>query len=173
LIGAVALAKSSRIVDVGGGASLLVDRLVARGFTGVTVVDVSEAALGVARQRLGPRAATVAWVVSDARRLELAEPVDLWHDRAVFHFMTGAEDRKAYLDGLRRTVRPGGHVVLATFAPQGPDKCSGLPVSRYDASGLVAALGTGFCLLKSLVHRHQTPSGGSQPFTYALFRRET
>lgn len=158
---------------MGGGASSLVDHLVARGFTGVTVVDVSEAALAVARGRLGADAAKVKWIVSDVRQLELGQPVDLWHDRAVFHFMTSPEDRQGYLDGLQRSVRVGGHVLLATFAPDGPEKCSGLPVCRYDALGLVAALGPGFSLLKSLVHRHQTPSGGSQPFTYALFRRET
>jgi ubiquinone/menaquinone biosynthesis C-methylase UbiE len=157
---------------VGGGASSLVDHLVARGFTGVTVVDVSEAALAVARRRLGADAAKVAWIVSDVRQVELGEQVDVWHDRAVFHFMTDPEDRQSYLGGLRRAVRAGGHVLLATFAPDGPEKCSGLPVCRYDALGLAEALGPDFVLLRSLDHRHLTPRGDAQPFTYALFRRE-
>jgi len=171
LIGAVAPPKNALIIDVGGGASTLVDRLLAEGFTRVMVVDISDAALQVARARLGPAAEHVAWLIADARQLSLPEQVDLWHDRAVFHFLTAAADQDAYVSSLRRAVSVGGHVILATFGPGGPEKCSGLPVKRYDAQALSARMGPGFALLRAVEKRHVTPSGAAQEFTYGLFRR--
>ena len=171
MIGAVALPKDGHIVDVGGGASTLVDRLVAQGFTAITVVDISPAALQAARARLGQDADGVSWLVGDARQLSLPEPADLWHDRAVFHFLTTEVDQDAYVSSLRRALRVGGHAIIATFGPGGPDRCSGLPVQRYDAESLSARLGAGFTRLRVLQRRHVTPAGATQEFTYGLFRR--
>jgi SAM-dependent methyltransferase len=171
LIDAVAPAKDSRIVDIGGGASLLVDRLLDRGYSDVIVADISEAALDVARARLGDRADRVTWQVADARYLRLPRQVDVWHDRAVFHFLTGEADRQAYLDSLRQALRVGGHVVMATFGLEGPDRCSGLPVERYDVGKLSEFLGPEFELVRGLQMQHVTPSGAIQEFTYAAFRR--
>lgn len=142
-----------------------------KGFTRITVVDISDAALQVARDRLGPRGEAVRWLVADARSLDLGEQVDLWHDRAVFHFLTTSIDQDAYLSVLRKTVRPGGHVALATFGLLGPEKCSGLPVERYDAEKLSRRLGIGFEQRRVLERQHVTPSGATQAFTYGLFRR--
>lgn len=156
---------------MGGGASTLVDELLDRGFKHLTVVDLAESSLSIARARLGSRADRVRWVKEDARRLHLQCPVDLWHDRAVFHFLTEPADQEAYLSCLREAIRPGGHVIIATFGPQGPQKCSGLPVERYDAMKLSERLGPEFKLLKSLEKLHATPKGAMQQFTYCLFRR--
>jgi SAM-dependent methyltransferase len=171
LIGAVAPAKNSRIVDIGGGASLLVDRLLDQGYNDLIVADISEAALDVARPRLGDRGDNVAWQVADVRHLRLPEQVDVWHDRAVFHFLTEEADRQAYLDSVRAALRVGGHVVIATFGPGGPERCSGLPVERYDASKLSQFFGSEFELVRSFQKRHLTPAGATQEFTYAAFQR--
>jgi SAM-dependent methyltransferase len=171
LIGAVASAKDSRIVDIGGGASLLVDRLLDQGYSDVMVVDISAAALDAAQTRLGDRADRVTWQVADARYLRLPQQVDVWHDRAVFHFLTGEADRQAYLDSLRQALRVGGHVVVATFGLEGPERCSGLPVERYDVGKLSEFLGPEFELVRGLQMQHVTPSGAIQEFTYAAFRR--
>lgn len=171
MIGAVAPAKDSGIVDVGGGASLLVDQLLDRGYDDLIVADISEAALHVARARLGDRGDRVTWQVADARYLRLTQPVDVWHDRAVFHFLTEEADRQAYLDSLRQALRVGGHVVVATFGPGGPDRCSGLPVERYDAVKLSEFLGPEFELVRSLQMQHVTPSGATQEFIYAVYQR--
>jgi ubiquinone/menaquinone biosynthesis C-methylase UbiE len=170
-IRSVGLKRDAGIVDVGGGASLLVDHLLGEGFERITVVDIAEEALARARERLGARAATVCWLKADVRRLRLREPADLWHDRAVFHFLTEPADRQSYLGALKRGLRPGGHLVMATFAADGPTMCSGLPVARYDAEALARTLGKEFELRRSSVHEHLTPSGGSQRFQYGLFRR--
>lgn len=170
-IRSVGLTPGARIVDVGGGASLLVDHLLAEGFERITVVDVAEEALARARERLGERAATVRWLRADVRRLRLPQPADLWHDRAVFHFLTDPGDRRSYLRALSDGLRPGGHLVMATFAADGPTMCSGLPVARYDADALGPTLGDDFALRRSSVHEHLTPSGGSQRFQYCLFQR--
>lgn len=135
------------------------------------MVDIAEAPLRLARERLGPRARDVRWIVADARQLSLPEPVDLWHDRAVFHFLADATGQEAYLRSLRAAVAPGGHVILATFALTGPPSCSGLPVERYDASTLARRLGPEFRLLRAIEKRHTTPAGAAQDFTYALFSR--
>ena len=134
-------------------------------------MDISASALRVARERMGESAAGVCWLVADARDLTLAEPVDLWHDRAVFHFLTEGADQEAYLACLRRALIPGGHVVMATFGLSGPKRCSGLPVVRYDADALSQRLGDDFELLRTVQKRHVTPAGGTQDFNYALLRR--
>ena len=158
-------------MDVGGGASLLVDRLLDQGHDNVTIVDISEQALTRARERLGPRAGRATWLQADARYLRLPRPIDLWHDRAVFHFLTDPEDRAAYLGSLSAALRPAGHAVMATFALDGPRKCSGLEVARYSSETLAQALGPAFRLLRSALRSHLTPAGSSQAFTYLLFQK--
>jgi SAM-dependent methyltransferase len=170
-IDACRLAKDADIVDVGGGASTLVDDLLARGFEHVTVADLSGAALEHARARLGEDAARVRWIVGDATTQLFADDgVDLWHDRAVFHFLTDTSRRDAYLDALRRSVRRGGFVILATFGPNGPERCSGLPVVRYASGELAAALGSDFELIAQADEVRATPWGSAQSFAYALCR---
>lgn len=151
------------IIDVGGGASTLVDDLLANGYTDLTVLDLSAAALAAARSRLGTRAAAVKWMEADITRAQLpANRYDIWHDRAVFHFLTAAKDRAAYVQAVFRAVKPGGHVIVATFAEDGPDKCSGLPVMRYRADQLHHEFGESFALLRHRKETHHTPSGAVQ-----------
>ena len=164
---------TASIVDVGGGASRLVDALAGRGYESLTVLDLSEAALAAARERLGARAAQVQWIAADATKWQPAKPFDLWHDRAAFHFLVDAADREAYLDRLRSGVKPGGHAIIATFAPDGPEKCSGLPVHRTDAAGLAKELGDAFTLVESRRHDHTTPSKASQHFQFSVFRKRS
>jgi SAM-dependent methyltransferase len=142
-----------------------------RGYSDITVVDLSEGALEKVRERLGDRASGVAFRQGDARGLKLDRPVDLWHDRAVFHFLTAEEDRVAYLESLRQALRPGGHAVFATFALDGPEKCSGLPVRRYSAETLARTLGDDYQLVRSRDRTHVTPTNKEQRFTYAVFQR--
>lgn len=137
----------------------------------MTVADISEAALTATRERLGERGRRVTWLVADARQLRLPEQVDVWHDRAVFHFLTQEADQAAYLESLRAALRVGGHVIIATFGLEGPERCSGLPVERYDAARLSRRLGPDFELVRSLDKKHVTPSGAVQQFTYGVFRR--
>jgi SAM-dependent methyltransferase len=159
----------SRIIDVGGGPSRLVDGLLASGYIDVTVLDLSPTALALARQRLGGLASRVLWVEADALTDTLPPAsFDVWHDRAVFHFLTSPSDRRKYVDQVRRVVRPGGHVLVATFADDGPTHCSGLPVERYGATTLHGKFGAGFRLISSQREEHITPSGKLQPFTYCL-----
>lgn len=166
------MAPDSLIVDIGGGASTLVDELLARGFTRLAVVDLSEHALARSRARLGLAADAVRWIVADVTTPLFDEgSVALWHDRAVFHFLTEQAPRDAYIKALRRCVRPGGHVILATFDLDGPTRCSGLPVVRYGPDELAAVLGEGFELIAQAREAHITPSGASQAFTYVLCRR--
>jgi hypothetical protein len=147
-----------------------VDALVARGLTCVTVLDVAAAALARARQRLGPAGERVRWVESDVTDPGLAlPPVDIWHDRAVFHFLTSAVDRARYVALLRATLKPGGSAVVATFALEGPGKCSGLPVARYSSASLSEELGREFRLVTSVQEEHHTPKGGVQPFQWSRF----
>jgi len=146
--------------------------LLDRGYTDITVVDLSEGALAKVRERLGERSVGVRFVQGDARALKLERLVDVWHDRAVFHFLTAEEDRLAYLESLQKTLRPGGHAVFATFALDGPEKCSGLPVQRYSSETLGQVLGDGYRLVQSMDRTHVTPKNKEQHFTYAVFRRE-
>ena len=163
---------SARIIDVGGGASTLVDGLLAAGFTRLTVLDISAAALAVARQRLGPAGEQINWLAGDVTTVALPEAgFDVWHDRAVFHFLTEAADRAAYVRQLNHALAPGGLVIIATFAEDGPEKCSGLPVVRYTPAALSAALGDGFVLTDSQKVAHHTPFDTVQQFVYCSFRR--
>ena len=163
----------SAIVDIGGGVSRLVDSLLARGFHDVTVLDISAAALDATRARLGKQASRVQWVVADVTKWSPARTFDVWHDRAAFHFLTDPADRSAYVSRMKQAIKPGGHAIIATFAIDGPEKCSGLPVHRYDAAGLAGELGEGFELLDSRRHDHSTPWKSSQPFQFCTFRRAT
>lgn len=163
---------AAQILDVGGGASTFVDDLLAEGYQRVTVLDLAPTGLAVARERLGGAAANqVAWIEADvlSARLEAAS-VDLWHDRAVYHFLTAVKQRTQYDNQVRWTVRPGGYVLIATFASDAPARCSGLPVARYDPEDLHRVFGAGFELVASRREVHQTPRGVAQPFTYCLCR---
>jgi 2-polyprenyl-3-methyl-5-hydroxy-6-metoxy-1,4-benzoquinol methylase len=162
---------ASTIVDIGGGASRLVDSLIARGLNRVTVLDLSEAALEAAKARLGERASRVRWIVADVTKWEPTELYDIWHDRAAFHFLTDLADRAAYVACMKRTVKPGGHVIIGTFAIDGPEKCSGLPVNRYDAASLAKELGEGLVLIDARRHDHSTPWKSAQRFQFCIFRR--
>jgi ubiquinone/menaquinone biosynthesis C-methylase UbiE len=165
--------RDGRILDVGGGASTLVDDLLDEGYRAVTVLDVARTALARARLRLGARARSASWIVGDALDIPLSGgSVSLWHDRAVFHFLTTAGDRARYVAEVERVIRPGGLVLVATFAADGPTSCSGLPVARYDPAELHAVFDGGFTLLASRRELHRTPSGAEQPFTYCLCRYE-
>lgn len=173
LIQGAAPDKGSAIIDVGGGEATLVDDLVMGGYVDVTVLDLSQAAIDVAKLRLGPAAGSVHWITGDITQVELAVArYDLWHDRAVFHFLTKAEDRAAYVNQVARAVKPGGHVIVATFGPEGPKKCSGLDVVRYDAAALHGEFGPKFRLLDSVTELHQTPWGAHQQFMYCFCRVE-
>jgi ubiquinone/menaquinone biosynthesis C-methylase UbiE len=162
---------SSSVIDVGGGASRLTDALLERGFTDLTVLDVSSAALAAAKERIGQEAKRVQWIVADITTWEPSRAYDVWHDRATFHFMVGEPDRAAYLSRLARALKPGGHAIIATFALDGPESCSGLPVRRYDADTLAQTLGAGFQLIGSRRQEHVTPWGAAQPFQFSVFRR--
>ena len=165
--------RTAPIIDVGGGASVLVDDLLSAGYTDLTVLDVSETALEIARQRLGDAAARVKWIVADVRDAPLPERrFTIWHDRAVFHFLTDATDRQAYVEQVQRTVRPGGYVLIAAFAEDGPKTCSGLPVVRYSAESLHSEFGPAFRIVTSEHEDHHTPAGREQSFLYCLCRRD-
>jgi trans-aconitate methyltransferase len=138
----------------------------------VTVLDLSEAALAAARSRMADSAGRVTWIAADVTSWEPSRTYDVWHDRAAFHFLTECEDRAAYVVRLRRALRPGGHAIIGTFAPDGPERCSGLLVSRYDAAGLAGTLGRGFGLIDARLHEHVTPWGATQKFQFSTFRRE-
>lgn len=159
-------------IDVGGGQSGLAGELLRLGVEDVTVLDLSSSALERARRRLGDDARSVRWIVGDALGARDLR-VDLWHDRAVFHFLTDEGERRRYAQAASSAVRPGGHAIIATFAPTGPEKCSGLPVRRYDAQSLAAEFADGFTLVDSATETHATPWGKAQDFTYALLRRRS
>lgn len=162
---------SAAIIDIGGGASTLVDDLLTTGYGDVSVLDISANALMVAKQRLGIAAASVDWIEGDITQLDLpAGRYDVWHDRAVFHFLTDQADRDRYVTLVKRSVKPGGHVIMATFASDGPERCSGLPVARYDAGSLHAQFGKQFELLDSRHETHLTPAGKEQRFIYCFCR---
>ncbi len=171
LIDLVGADPAGGAVDVGGGASRLVDALLGRGWDDVTVVDVSQVALGVSRQRLGPRADTVAWVAADVLAWEPGRTFALWHDRAVFHFLVEEDERERYRAVLLSALAPGGVVVVGTFSPDGPTSCSGLPVRRYGPDELLAALGGPWEPLAEAAHVHTTPAGADQAFTWVAARR--
>jgi len=172
LIGLARPTPDTAIVDIGGGASHLIDSLVARGFRRVTVLDISQAALDAAKARLGDAASEVEWVAADVTRWSPAHSFDIWHDRAAFHFLTDPADRSAYMARLTQALAPRGHVVIGTFAIDGPEKCSGLPVNRYDAASLAGEFGEGFELVDSRRQDHATPWNAIQRFQFCVFRRK-
>jgi trans-aconitate methyltransferase len=163
--------QDSAIIDIGGGASRLVDTLLRQGFRSVAVLDLSQAALTTARNRIGGPASTVEWTAADVTQWKPARRYDIWHDRAAFHFLVDAEDRRAYVKVLEAALRPGGQAIIGTFAPDGPDKCSGLPVQRYDAESLRKTLGDAFRLKASRCETHITPWASKQAFQFARFER--
>ena len=171
LIERAADAHSISIIDVGGGESTLVDDLILRGYENLTILDVSSTAIEVTKKRLGSAAERVKWLAGDITEIEL-EPnaYDLWHDRAVFHFLTAPGLRLAYVRQVMRAVKPGGHVIISTFGPEGPTKCSGLEVMRYDAESLHGEFGGHFRLVESSEELHQTPFGTAQQFLYCYCR---
>ena len=172
LIRRLGVTKDAPLIDVGGGASVLVDDLFDAGYGNLSVLDLSGAALAAARARLGARAAAVRWIEGDVTQVALPDQAyALWPDRAVFHFLTTAEQRAAYVRQVMRAVRPGGHVIVATFATDGPTECSGLPVMRYDAEHLHGEFGAPFELLGHEHEVHHTPAGKQQSFLYCYCRR--
>ena len=172
LIDALGLPRQAPVLDVGGGRSTLVEDLLERGFSDIGVMDLSAIALDATKQRLGVRAGGVHWMTGDITEVELpAAYYALWHDRAVFHFLVDADDRARYAAAMAHAVRPGGHAVIGTFAADGPERCSGLPVSRYDAASLASAFAPEFEPVADSRDVHRTPSGSEQAFTYVVLRR--
>lgn len=175
LIRNTGLGKDAAIIDVGGGASTLIDDLVAEGYKDLTVLDLSAAAIQVAKKRLGEHANRVQWMEGDIIKTKFPRHrYDIWHDRAVFHFLTKPAERHAYVERVIHSVKPGGHVIIATFGKNGPDKCSGLPVMRYEPKGLHHEFGeASFTLIDHQEEAHQTPSGKIQQFVYCYCRKST
>lgn len=171
MIDAAGVGKDDAVVDVGGGASGLAGALLARGFNDLTVVDVSDVALRAAREALGADAQHVEWIHADVLEW-VPRPFGLWHDRAVFHFLTDSASRSRYIASAKSGVRQGGHLVLGTFAEDGPTSCSGLPVARYSADILEALFSPGFSMVDGRRDEHRTPGGSVQIFTWAAFRRD-
>lgn len=173
LIARAAPDRSAAIIDVGGGESTLVDDLLAGGYRNLSVLDLSPTAIEVARARTGEAGRQVTWLVADVATADLTpQAYDVWHDRAVFHFLTEPDRRAAYVRQVARSVKPGGHVIVATFGPEGPVKCSGLDVVRYDAGSLHGEFGASFRLIESATELHQTPFGTTQQFLYCYCKVE-
>jgi trans-aconitate methyltransferase len=162
---------SQSVIDIGGGASGLAGKLIERGWRDVTVLDIADSALEAARREIGPAADKVSWLVADITAWTPARRYDIWHDRAVFHFLTEPAARDAYREALDKGLSPGGLLIIATFAPEGPERCSGLPVRRYDAETLAAELGPAFRLIEEWREQHDTPGGQTQLFNWCVFRR--
>jgi SAM-dependent methyltransferase len=165
-------ALDAAIIDVGGGESTLVDDLLAAGYGKLTVLDISATALDATQRRLGPAGKGVTWLAADVLKADLpAATFDIWHDRAVFHFLTGDMQRQRYVEQVLHALKPGGFAIVGTFGLEGPEKCSGLPVSRYSADELHHTFGEPFQLLDSRIEQHTTPWGTSQQFVYCFCRR--
>jgi len=171
LIASIGMDHMSKLIDVGGGSSVLVDKLLAQGFKDLTVLDVSLKALDYAKERLGTRAGVVEWIEADVTDFEPPQKYDVWHDRAVFHFLTSDDDRKRYVQNMSKALNPGGHVIIAAFSIDGPLKCSGLDVERYSPDKLKNELGNHFEFFKSVEEVHKTPFSSEQKFTYCCFRK--
>ena len=171
LMALIGLSEDAAIIDIGGGASRLVDVLLARKFRRLTVLDLSGDALAAARERLGGGGADVKWVVADVTKWEPTQIYDLWHDRAAFHFLTDRADQSSYVDRLKKAVKVGGYVIIGTFALDGPERCSGLPIVRHDATTLGKILGSDFTLIDTRRHDHPTPWGAIQRFQFSTFQR--
>lgn len=173
LIVGTGVSSQAGIIDIGGGASTLVDDLLMRGFKNITVLDISSIALGTSQARLGESAQTVTWLEADVLDTPLPKHTyDVWHDRAVFHFLTDSRDRRQYVAALEHAVKPMGHVIMATFGLDGPTKCSGLDVVRYNPDDLRAELDDQFMLVESYSETHRTPAGTTQQFIYCHFRKQ-
>jgi len=165
--------RGAEIIDIGGGASRLVDALLQDGYRHLTILDLSANALEASKKRIGAAASTVDWIVADTTSWRPARTYDVWHDRAAFHFLTDPHDRTAYVERLRIALAPGGQVIIATFAPDGPEKCSGLPVQRHDSASLSVELGPEFELVETRSETHHTPWHSTQAFQFSRFRRRT
>ena len=171
LIALAGATRQSSIIDIGGGASRLVDHLVSEGYEDLTVLDLSAAALAAAKARIGEKAQHVHWLCADATTWEPSRTYDVWHDRAAFHFLTSSADQAAYIARLRYALRRGGRVIVGTFALDGPETCSGLPVARHDAESLGRAFGPEFVLVDARRNKHPTPWGATQRFQFSTFQR--
>lgn len=163
--------REAAIIDIGGGASRLADALLRDGYRDLAVLDLSANALDAAKKRIGVAASKVDWIVADATTWRPAKAYDVWHDRAAFHFLTETRDRAAYVARLRSAIVPGGHVIIATFALDGPERCSGLPVQRHDSASLAAELGMDFELVETRSETHHTPWDSTQAFQFSRFKR--
>ena len=171
LIKAAVPSVSASVLDIGGGASRLVDELLVLGYSDLTVLDVSQAALGHSKARLGTLADKVSWIVADITQWTPSRTWDIWHDRAVFHFLSAPKDQDSYVAALEAATRPGSIAVISTFALNGPERCSGLPVQRYSPATLAARIGSRFELVTEALEAHTTPSGSVQNFAYAVLKR--
>lgn len=171
LIRSCELSSSASIIDVGAGTSRLPDALLAEGFSNITVLDISAAALARTKARIGHRADVLQFVVADITKWQPKLAVDLWHDRAMLHFLTEETERLAYANAVRHAVKPGGFVVISGFAPDGPERCSGLPVLRASQNSIAGLLGPDFDLIEAFEEEHQTPQGGRQLFVFTRFQR--
>jgi SAM-dependent methyltransferase len=173
LIERASVSRTAAIVDIGGGESTLVDDLLARGYQDITVLDLSQAAIDANKERLGRKAERIHWLAADITKIELkVSSLDVWHDRAVFHFLTASNERAAYVRQVAQALRSGGHVIIGTFGPEGPVRCSGLDVVRYDAASLHDEFGERFRLVESTKQLHHTPFGTTQQFLYCYCRFE-
>ena len=165
------VASNDAIIDVGGGASVLVDYLSKESFTNLTVLDISENAIAVAKKRLGDTAKSIEWIVSDITQFDTSQKFSLWHDRALFHFLTDPSDREIYVKALIKAIRTEGHLIIATFATGGPEKCSGLEIVQYDSEKMIAELGDNFSLVEERKEIHITPANNEQEFIFFHFLR--
>ncbi len=171
LIKSIGIDRTRKIIDIGGGASVLVDKLLDQGFGNLTVLDISSKSLQFAKERLGKLAAQVSWIEADVTEFDPPQKYDLWHDRAVFHFLTDPNDRKKYVRNMEKALNPGGHAIIATFAADGPPKCSGLDVERYSDEKLKNEFGGSFELIKSIKEVHVTPWNSEQKFIHCCFKK--
>ncbi len=165
------LPQSAKIIDVGGGDSFMVDRLLEMGYRNITVLDISETAINKAKDRLGEKAKTVKWIVDDATGFQPTETYDFWHDRAAFHFLTEKQEISSYVDTIRSSVKPGGYLVLGTFSEQGPTKCSGIEIKQYSENSMKSLLTDFFNKIRCITIVHITPSNTLQNFIFCSFRR--
>lgn len=171
LIASTGIDHPSKVIDIGGGASVLVDKLLEAGYTDVTVLDISVNSIHYAKERLKGQAEQVTWIVSDITEFAPVCAYDVWHDRAVFHFLTDPKDRQSYVEVMKKAVNPGGHVIISAFALQGPPKCSGLNVERYSMEKMAGELGKDFKFVKSVDEIHLTPGKKEQKFIYGYFKK--
>jgi hypothetical protein len=171
MICAAATLHDVGIIDIGAGASRLADELLIRKFSDLTLLDVSEVALATTRSRLGEASGKITWIAADITEWKPSRKYEIWHDRAVFHFLTNSTVQDAYIEALKLATEPGATIILSTFALKGPEKCSGLPVQRYSAETLAARLGPDFAMYAKSVEQHPTPFGTTQEFIYAGFKR--